>query len=79
MIGNHIDVGDIIRLESNGKSYSDLHNGTWEQKGNKLYVLSDGQYSVPGEYTIEKLTATEMILSMDLMVVKVRFKFKRVS
>jgi len=80
-----LHIGERVNFKSDGTYSTNEDRGTWSQKGNKLIIngeVSLGESSstaVPFEYTITKLSSTELAFYIDLVIVKATYRFKRVS
>ena len=78
-------IGERVYFNSDGTYSTDEETGRWTQKGNTLIMNGEvrlGDYSnktVPFEYTITKLTSTELEFYIDLVLVKATYRFKRIS
>ena len=60
--------------------YTDYdETGRWSLKGNTLTVTVNDKISIPCDYNVTKLTETALEFSLDLGILKARYKFKRVS
>ena len=80
MIDSDLRVGEKVSIKTDG-TYSTTYNmtGKWKRNGNYLNVIQNAAYAIAVDYTIEKLTSTEMVLFGDLQIAKVKYKFKRVN
>ena len=70
-------VGERIYFNSDGTYSTSEETGKWTLKGSILTVVEDNK--IPVDYKIEKLSSTELELSVDLRLFKYFYKFKRVS
>lgn len=71
-------VGYKVRFNSDGSYTIKNESGRWAAKGNTLYFIDE--YGPDTEYTIEKLTSNELVVSTDFDgYLFVRFSFKRIS
>jgi hypothetical protein len=73
------DVGDRISFNSNGTYSTDKETGRWKQNGRTLTLMLDAEISIPVEYKIEKLTASELELSGNIGILQFYMKLKRIS
>ena len=73
------DVGDRISFNSNGTYSTDKETGRWKQNGRTLTLMLDAEISIPVEYKIEKLTASELELSGNIGILQFYIKLKRIS
>ena len=80
MFESTIYVGTRICFQSGGTYYTDYgETGRWSLKGNTLTAIVDDKISIPCDYNVTKLTETALEFSLDLGILKARYKFKRVS
>ena len=80
MFESTIYVGTRICFQSGGTYYTDYgETGRWSLKGNTLTAIVEGKISIPCDYNVTKLTATALEFSLDLGILKAKYKFKRVS
>ena len=80
MIDSDLRVGEKVSIKTDG-TYSTTYNmtGKWKKNGNYLNIIQNAAYAIAVDYTIEKLTSTEMVLYGDMQLAKVKYKFKRVN
>ena len=81
---SNMQIGDRISFESSGKYHADYKSGDieigrWNLKANKLTIVADGDISIPMEYTVTKLTSTELEITLDIKFMKLLYRCKRVS
>lgn len=86
MIGDAtMHIGERVYFKSDGTYSTDEETGRWTQRGNTLIMngevrLGDNSTTpVPFEYTITKLTSTQLEFFIDLVLVKATYRFKRIS
>ena len=89
-VDSRINIGDRVRFQSDGTIYArfsdgESETGRWSMRGNALIIdgavrLGDSSsVDVPFDYTITKLTSTELEFYIDLVLVKATYRFKRIS
>lgn len=78
-VKSDLKVGDKLYLFENGTYRDDTSKGKWKLNGNTLTIIDDGEYSIPAVMKIEKLTLSEMVLSIDYGIFSSTIKYKRVS
>ena len=89
-VESRINIGDRVRFQSDGTIYArfsdgESETGRWSMRGNALIIngavrLGDSSsVDVPFEYTITKLTSTELEFYIDLGIVKAYYRFTKIS
>ena len=79
-----MQIGDRVCFKSDGTYYTEYkvqenETGRWSLKGNILTVKADEPISIPLSYTITKLTSKEFEFTVDLGIMKLLYRCKRVS
>ena len=70
-------IGEKIYFNADGTYSTSEETGRWTLKESTLTVVEENK--IPVDYKIEKLTSTELELSVDIKLFKVIYKFKKVS
>ena len=81
---SNMQIGDRVCFKSDGTYEANYKNGEtetgrWSLKGNTLTVAADVDISIPFDYKITKLTSTELEFTLDMKIMKLLYRCKRVS
>lgn len=80
MLDSDLQVGERVSIKTDGTySTTNYIKGKWKRNGNYLNIIQNAANAIAVDYTIERLTSTEMVLSGDLAIGKVEYRFYRVA
>ena len=78
-VESDLKVGEKLYIFENGTYRDDTSKGRWTLKNNTLTLIDDGEYSLPAVMDVQKLTSSELVISIDYGIFRSTIRYKRVS